>query len=92
MVNEQSDYIKFRLTTVSRQYKTYGFYFTSVVKQTGVEAIERVDTAIISDESVRTNQFLGSNRQVALLVSLTLALNKSVVCMYLYQTYLVYRS
>jgi tellurite resistance protein len=30
--------------------------------------IERVDTAIISDESMKTNQFLGSNMQVANLV------------------------
>ena len=41
-------------------------YYSS--KTVNLHAIERVDTAIISDESVITNQFHGSNMQVANLV------------------------
>ena len=56
-----------------REYKTYGImqYYSS--KTVNLHAIERVDTARISDESVKTNQFLGSNMQVADLVSYVLA-------------------
>ena len=42
--------------------------------------IERVDTAIISDERKKTNQFLGSNLQVANLVVHATALNRHGVC------------
>ena len=37
-------------------------------KTVNLHAIERVDTATISDERMKTNQFLGSNMQVANLV------------------------
>ena len=46
-------------------------YYSS--KTVNLHAIERVDTARISDESMKTNQFLGSNMQVANLVSPILA-------------------
>ena len=46
------------------------YYSSKTVK---LHAIERVDTARISDESMKTNQFLGSNMQVANLVSPILA-------------------
>ena len=45
----------------------------SDVKQKGVAVIEWVDTTKISDERMKTNQFLGSNMQVANLVSPILA-------------------
>ena len=52
-------------------------YYSS--KTVNLHAIERVDTAKISDERKKTNQFLGSNLQVANLVGLRIAYTEVVI-------------